>query len=124
MGKKFNFWKWLSRNFDKSEMKIGVAEIQLARLRQIGWDEWDPIGIRQINDTDWRTGAADEYDAYLLDVAHMLDQGKSSDEAVEYLDMIFSEHMGLGQVTDLSHCASVRTVSEINRYLEILRPAR
>lgn len=44
----------------------------LARLREIGWGEWDPIGIRQHNDHDWRLGAADEYDSYLLHVVDLL----------------------------------------------------
>ncbi|WP_246206982.1 hypothetical protein [Methylocystis heyeri] len=77
-------------------------KLELGRLRQIGWDEWDPIGIRSIDDRSWRGPAADEYDAYLLHAASLLLGGAEKKRAVEYLDMIASEHIGLGR-TEAGH---------------------
>lgn len=94
--------------------------LHLIHLRQIGWDEWDPIGIRQLNDHDWRQGAADEYDCYLLHVADLLESGAVVAEAAEYLDKIASEHMGLGPFTETGHIASVKTVEAIYGYLRTL----
>ena len=59
-------------------------KIELSALRQIGWDHWDPIGIRQF-DADWPTEAPDEYDSYLLRVVSMLRGGQSEAEASAYL---------------------------------------
>ena len=68
----------------------------LIRLRQIGWDVWDPIGIRALNDDAWQRSAADEYDAYLRKVAADLRGGCSLRDAAGYLVQIEREHMGLG----------------------------
>jgi hypothetical protein len=94
-----------------------APDADLTHLRQIGWDEWDPIGIRQFNDEDWRADAADEYDGYLLHALVLLRNGAEAREAVEYLDFIASEHMGLGPVSDEGHAASERTVAAIIRYV-------
>lgn len=94
-----------------------TLEIKLSRLRQIGWDEWDPIGIRCFDDQSWRDVAADEYDTYLLHVVSLLRAGASKVHAVEYLDMIASEHMGLGIRTEEGHQASLRTVEAIQSYI-------
>jgi hypothetical protein len=91
-------------------------KLELSRLREIGWDEWDPIGIRSMDDQCWRNSAADEYDAYLLHVASLLLGGAEEQRAVEYLDRIASEHMGLGR-TEAGRLAAVRTVEAIAAYL-------
>jgi hypothetical protein len=93
-----------------------IPKLELSRLRQIGWDEWDPIGIRSINDQSWRGPAADEYDQYLLHAASLLLGGAGKKRVVEYLDMIASEHMVLGR-TEAGRIAAVRTVDAIAAYL-------
>lgn len=95
-------------------------KIQLSRIRQIGWDQWDPIGIRSFGTDGWKEGAADEYDAYLLQVVSRLHRGEPIESAVSYLDQIASEHMGLGPLTDEGHRASVATVEAILTYLKTL----
>jgi hypothetical protein len=100
-----------------------IAKLELSRLRQIGWDEWDPIGIRSIDDHSWRGPAADEYDQYLLHAARLLLGGAGKERAIEYLDMIASEHMGLGKKTEAGRIAAVRTVDAIAAYLGSLSDA-
>lgn len=96
-------------------------KVQLSRLREIGWDEWDPIGIRTPDGDDaWKTNAADEYDAYLLHVVSLLQRGHAAEEAVAYLDWVCSEHMGLGPLAPEAHQASKATVEAISEYLETL----
>lgn len=95
--------------------------LDLAALRQIGWDHWDPIGIRGINLDAWQGAAADEYDRYMLHVAQLLKNGASQEQAIAYLDEIVSDHMGIGPITTERHIASVRTVEAISEYQENTR---
>lgn len=62
-------------------------KIQLSRIRQIGWDHWDPIGIRSFGTDGWKEGAADEYDAYLLQVVGKLHRGEPIESAISYLEV-------------------------------------
>ena len=93
--------------------------VQLSRLRQIGWDEWDPIGLRLFDDNDWQTNCADEYDGYLLHVVSMLRAGQTIGEAVAYLDWVETKRMG-GVTTDETLRASLATVDAIFVYLQTL----
>jgi hypothetical protein len=96
---------------------LNPVDINLDKLRQIGWDNWDPIGIRGFGDDAWKSATADEYDRYMLHVGRSLIQGGRIDDAVAYLDNIASEHMGLGPITPEGHAASQRTVEAIATYL-------
>lgn len=90
---------------------------ELADLRQIGWDHWDPIGIRRFGTDDWRGPAADEYDAYMRHVAQLLRSGLPRERAIAYLNQIASVHMGLGPSTAEGVAASERTVDAVVEYL-------
>lgn len=65
------------------------TKLRLSALREIGWDVWDPIGLKE-------GGPRDEYDTYLLHVAGLLRAGGAREEAVAYLLDIESRHIGLG----------------------------
>ncbi len=93
-------------------------KVQLSRLRQIGWDHWDPIGIRSFGYDDWKSDAADEYDRYILHVVSMLHSGRTPEQAVTYLNWVGSEYMGLGAITTEANLASVATVDAILEYLK------
>jgi hypothetical protein len=93
------------------------STIEMNVLRQIGWDHWDPVGIRQTDDPAWRTAAADEYDSYLLHAAGMVLQSASQEAVAAYLDDITVINMGLGPVNGAIHGASVRTADAIAAYL-------
>jgi hypothetical protein len=95
---------------------IDPADISQTQLRRIGWESWDPIGLAY-PDGSWDEGCADEYDRYLLHVADMLVRGRSPSEAITYLDVIASEHMGIGPITPAGHTASQRTVEALLAYL-------
>jgi hypothetical protein len=62
-----------------------------ARVRDLFWREWDPIGVN---------GHApnDEYDRY-ADKAYvmLMYEGRSASEIAEYLYYVGSEYMGLGE---------------------------
>ncbi len=94
-------------------------KIKLSLLRDIGWKLWDPIGLG-VPGEDWPKYCADEYDSYLLHVVGMLNQGKSPDEAVDYLDWVAAEHMGIGPSTAAARQACVATVQAITVYLQTL----
>lgn len=72
-----------------------VARIDLARLRDIGWREWDPIGLLKLKEVEGAE-VADEYDRYLLAVARHLRRGGSVEEAIKYLLTVERDYMGLG----------------------------
>ncbi|MCV9943886.1 hypothetical protein [Rhizobium sp. BT-175] len=97
------------------------VKIDIAALRKIGWDHWDPIGIRQLDDPAWRTDAADEYDTYLLQAAHMILQGATCETVAAYLDDIISDSMALGPPSEAVHRASLLTAEAISAYLQIDR---
>lgn len=87
------------------------AKLELNRLREIGWRDWDPIGLAD------SSCPRDEYDSYLLQAVSRLRQGQTVDQVAEYLEKIASEHMGLGPSTPASRAASERTATLINHYL-------
>jgi hypothetical protein len=91
-----------------------APNIQLVRLRDIGWELWDPIGLRDVRDQ-----CDDEYDRYLLEVVARLERDDATQSVAEYLVTIASEHMGLGQSPSALARASA-TVAAIKAYLETL----
>jgi hypothetical protein len=62
----------------------------LDALREIGWAEWDPIGL-----LDQRAHCEDEYDTYLLAAAGKLVNGAPVEKVADYLAYIESDYMGL-----------------------------
>jgi hypothetical protein len=74
-----------------------MKQIDLSALREIGWREWDPIGIRQFGGDAWKTAAADEYDTYLSKVTAGLQSGWTLDDAAKYLVDIERDYIGLGE---------------------------
>lgn len=81
-------------------------------MREIGWRDWDPIGLAGC--------PRDEYDAYLLQVVGRLRRGEPVTQVVDYLDHVRSVAMGLGPPSAASHKASEVTVTNIKAYLDIM----
>ena len=72
-------------------------KVKLDRLRDIGWQLWDPIGLLEPG-ADWRSaGFADEYDTYLLHAAGMVRNGAPVSAIAAYLYWVETEHIGLGE---------------------------
>lgn len=73
--------------------------VKLSKLRDIGWNLWDPIGL--LESGNWRDeanqGFADEYDGYLISAASRLRQGEPRNQLVSYLVQVEAEYMGLGE---------------------------
>lgn len=87
--------------------------LKLSRLRDIGWREWDPIGLLDmVGDpkASWNDPAnrafADEYDQYLIAVASKLRQGATSQEAIAYLVNIETKHMCLAMSPSVTQRAA------------------
>ncbi|WP_056444329.1 hypothetical protein [Caulobacter sp. Root1455] len=98
-----------------------LPKVKLSRLREIGWSQWDPIGLSQMGDDDWKDGGpcADEYDSYLLGVVGRLRRGEPTSDAVAYLEEIEIDHMGGGRnPTTLGRAEA--TVAAIADYLATL----
>lgn len=96
-------------------------KVRLSRLRDIGWAEWDPIGLKKSQ--GWEGDpAADEYDSYLLAAAGILINGGTQAEAIERLVRAEAEHMGLG-ITERTRTRATRTVELIGEYVGELRRA-
>jgi hypothetical protein len=95
--------------------------IKLAHLREIGWSRWDPIGLSQMGDDDWKDGGpcADEYDSYLLGVVSRLRRGEPVAQAVAYLEEIEIDHMG-GERNATTRLRADATVAAIADYLATL----
>lgn len=103
---------------------IEPPKIKLSRLREIGWSEWDPIGLTQMGDDHWKDGGAcaDEYDSYLLQVVGRLKRGEPIQDTVAYLEEVEIVHMGGGRVATTRSRAET-TVAAISDYLAEI-PAR
>jgi hypothetical protein len=93
--------------------------LKLSRLRDIGWAEWDPIGILSPGKRWDHHPAADEYDRYLLEAASRLRRDWSISDAADYLMHIASEHMGLGLLMDgEARLRAETTAKAIKAYLD------
>lgn len=93
--------------------------VKLSILRDIGFAEWDPIGVQDENG-DWEgSDAADEYDRYLLHVAVSLQRGEPETNLVDYLVWVETEHMGIG-VNATAEPRAVTTVEAIKDYVQSL----
>ncbi|WNJ90516.1 hypothetical protein [Bosea sp. 685] len=73
-----------------------MSDDLLSGLREIGWRNWDPIGLLAAGEQWQEKSFADEYDDYLRKVAADFRAGGSIAQAVEYLLRIEREHMVLG----------------------------
>jgi hypothetical protein len=62
---------------------------ELQEIQRILLNEWDPIGIAAVPE------AADEYDAYALQVFTSLQSGASIALIRDYLEQVVTERMGL-----------------------------
>jgi len=98
---------------------VSDPPVKLSRLREIGWAEWDPIGILPEGEPRRHHPAADEYDGYLLHVASRLRRDWTVAEAADYLMRIESEHMGLA-ASAKTRARAEATATTIQRYLETL----
>ncbi|SFJ18295.1 hypothetical protein SAMN05216304_105176 [Bosea sp. OK403] len=81
---------------DTIELTRPVSDDLLPGLREIGWRNWDPIGLLAAGEQWHEKSFADEYDDYLRKVAADFRAGGSLAQAVEYLLRIEREHMVLG----------------------------
>src|SRR5687768_11468614 len=89
--------------------------IKLSRLREIGWQIWDPIGLKELEGNP-----DDEYDSYLLQAVGRLWNGASEEEVTTYLVSMEAEYMGLGDAPDVGERAQ-KVVSALNAYVAELR---
>lgn len=92
---------------------------KLSILRDIGWGQWDPIGL-QVLEGGWQgSDASDEYDVYLLHVAVQLQHGEPEANLIEYLVFIETEHMGMG-LGPKARTRAIATVEAIGKYVRSL----
>jgi hypothetical protein len=66
--------------------------LDLERVEQTLWEDWDPIGVRAMGGPD------DEYDSYAPAILRMLLYGVTEEELVAHLHAIETERMGLDGV--------------------------
>lgn len=95
------------------------SPVKLSILRDIGWREWDPIGLRTIEGGWEGSSAADEYDSYLLKVVGRLQSGEPDSPLVDFLLGSEIEYMGLG-FTPSARPRAVATVKAIREYVSTL----
>ena len=91
--------------------------MKLSALRDIGWDQWDPIGLSGAEGGWRRSDAADEYDRYMTHVVDGLGRGEPVQALVDYLVAIETRHMGLAETPATRRRAAAAVVS-IRQYLK------
>lgn len=95
--------------------------VQLSHIRQIGWTEWNPLGLCLPDKQAWRHVNIAEYDNHLMHVVCLLTKGSPRSDAVAYLEQVAREYPPpAGSNTDRHH-AAVRTVRAIADYLRSVR---
>jgi hypothetical protein len=87
---------------------------KLSRLRDIGWTEWNPIGLKRDE------SAEDEYDSYLLQAAGRLWNSATEEAVASYLADIEANHMGLGHGFGIK-LRALATAKAIHNYIQSLR---
>ncbi len=102
-------------------MAIG-PKVQLSRLRDIGFRDWDPIGVLADGEPWKDHPAASEYDRYLLEVVGRLVRGTGEAEAIDYLILVESDYMGMETSARTADRAAA-TVRSIRAYLDSLPDA-
>jgi len=93
-----------------------ALSMKLSVLRDIGWDQWDPIGLSGSEGGWRRSHAADEYDRYMRRVVEGLERGESDESLVVYLVSIETRHMGLTE-TPATRMRAQATVAKIREHL-------
>ena len=96
-----------------------IPTFKLSRLRDIGWGQWDPIGIAGPNGS-WPEEAVDEYDSYLLQAAAKIWNQQTDKDVTDYLVEIETVHMGLSLTPGLRERALTVT-RELRAYVEGIR---
>jgi len=92
------------------------ATLPLLRMREIGWNLWDPVGLLP-EGADWTTQSfIDEYDVYLVRIAVGLTAGWSPQQAIAYLVQVEVEAMGLG-LRPTTEARAVSTVTALRTAL-------
>jgi hypothetical protein len=93
-----------------------LPPVKLSILRDIGWREWDPIGLSTLEGGWEGSSAADEYDQYLLHLAAPLQKGELDGPMIDYLVGIETEHMGASPGPD-TRSRAVATVTAVREYV-------
>jgi hypothetical protein len=93
--------------------------VKLSVLRDIGWREWDPIGLLPV-DGGWpASSAANEYDRYLLHAAARLQSGEAEAALIDYLVDIETQHMAL-RPSDSTRRRAAATIVALRDYVHSL----
>jgi len=78
-------------------------------LRRILMEEWDPIGVRGVPETE------DEYDSYLGPIGARLREGAPADDIAAYLTWAEEVHMGLGE-SDIGRGRNARLADRLREW--------
>jgi hypothetical protein len=92
---------------------------KLSRLRDIGFELWDPIGVLPPGESWEGHPAADEYDEYLMHAASLTRMGKTVDEVADYLLDIARNWMEMRIAGDQRRRAE-ETAAAIKAYVDEL----
>ncbi|HEY8571030.1 hypothetical protein [Phenylobacterium sp.] len=87
------------------------ARFDIARLRRIGFEQWDPIG---------GSVPEDEYDSYLLKAAGNLWNGDPIDQVASYFVRVEVDAMGLEAVPGVYERA-LKASEAISQYVASLK---
>ncbi len=93
----------------------GRRKFTLSRLREIGWNLWDPIGLKC--HTERPKG---DYDTYLLQAAGKLWSGASEEEVLAYFVSVELNDLCAGRRASAEERAR-RTVRALSQYGSELR---
>ena len=91
--------------------------VRLCDLREIGWREWNPLGLPPPKEDTWRHANIAEYDNHMLHIACLLKKGGGTRDAVAYLVAAAAEYRGDHEDRQEDSIAAERAVQAVARYL-------
>jgi hypothetical protein len=90
------------------------------KLRNIGWELWDPIGLLREGESWVGKPFADEYDSYLLQAVGQLNRGLKAKDVENFLTSVELDHMGLSANANQSKTAQTVVMALSRKLNEII----
>jgi hypothetical protein len=79
----------------------------LERIRRLLWEEWDPIGVNDMDDA-W---PEDEYDMYAPQVLKMAQLGVSAETIAAYLEEVEVKMIGIEASPTRNHSVALKALA-------------
>jgi len=92
-----------------------IPSFDLGEVRQIGWQSWDPLDLKDMLSSEHVEPPIDEYDNYLILAFAKLAKDYSVEKVADYLWYIATDYMCVDETDELKK-ACEQTAEALNQY--------